>query len=274
MSDPPARHSSSGTFHLEGSGPLRIAQNIRAPAAVIWQACATLEGIAAWQADAAAGSVEPGGALELAWPELGASVLLDVVAVEEHRRLELRNGATTLEILLTGGGVRLTQSGLQEGDDWSGMASSWRVSLALLAHYCERHPGRPRHVTWFSGVTPTSAEAAHHFFTDRRALTTWLKQGGEVGSEGSPLELELESGRRLSGKVLANVPGRDVALSWSETNDSVVCLRTLPGPSDDRRVVLLTWSRWASDPPLRGLVEELGAAHGRLLARLDRTRWT
>jgi hypothetical protein len=209
----------------------------------------------------------------LSWPALGASVLLEVGAVDAPRRVVFRNGDTSVAMSIEDDRVELTHSGLTPSDDQDALEASWRVALALLAHYCERHPGRPRNVHWLVGRTRCSAEAAHAFFTDEGALASWLTRRGSIPATASSFALELGSGAALSGRVLANVAGHDVAISWTEEDESALVLRTLPAAEEGERIVALAWSRWTAGAPAAERFEELEAAHARLLRALDRRLW-
>ena len=56
----------------------------------------------------------------------------------------------------------------------------------------------------------------------------------------------------MTGRVLAGDSGRDVALTWRETNDSVLVFRSLPSPTHrDERILAACWSRWVA-PTSRG----------------------
>jgi uncharacterized protein YndB with AHSA1/START domain len=266
-------HSSDGRFRLQRTLRVTLEQSVRAPRDRLWRACAHVDGLQAWQADAVHGAIGLGASVTLSWPSLGVSVPLDVVELEEPSRIVFRNGDARVELGIGEESVRLVHSGLAATDDLGGLEASWRVALALLAHSCERHPERRRSVRWWLGPTRCSAEAAYQFFTDEGALQRWLTRRGSVAQSGAPLALELGSGAPLSGRVLANAPGRDVALSWAEDGDSALVLRTLPAADAGERIVALCWSRWTTDPPTAERAEELGAAHGRLLAALDRRGW-
>nr|PZN22637.1 MAG: hypothetical protein DIU78_15335 [Pseudomonadota bacterium] len=86
-------------------------------------------------------------------------------------------------------------------------------------------------------------------------------RGGNVGSVDTPVALSLASGRRASGPVLANTPGRDVAIRWREADDSVLAMRTLPVLSDpEARTVLLCWSHWSDLPDGHAIRQELDRA--------------
>ncbi len=244
---------------------IHLERSIAAPADAAWEACATPRGIARWQADEVTGTVERGSSLALRWPALGARVDLDVVDVAPERRLVLRSGDALLALDLAPGSIQLEHGGLAPGDELEGVASSWRLSLSLLAQSVERHRGRDRRVEWVVRRARTNTAAAHAFFTDGSALGSWLARHGSVGPEGSRYELELMSGTRMSGRVLSHTPARDVALEWSEQGDSVLVMRTLPSPVDpDDRLIALCWSRWGADPPPDALKGELAAALDRL----------
>lgn len=266
-------HSSDEKFRSGGSGAVELTQRVHAPRDVIWSACATARGLEGWQADQVQGDVETGQSIVLGWPALGASLVLDVIRVEAPHRVVLRNGDAEVEISIGEGRVDLVHSGFADADDRAGLFASWTVALALLAHFCERHPNRARSVHWLIGPTSCSASAAHTFFTDAGALTSWLTRRGSLPKAGEPHALELASGATLSGRVLANVPGRDVAISWDEDEASALCLRTLPAASEDERLVALTWSRWTEALPPPERLEEIEAAHARLLRALDRRLW-
>lgn len=249
---------------------IRLTQLIDAPVERIWSACASAAGLEAWQADEVAGRVAPDENVQLSWPALGVELELEVEEMIERERVVFAARTTRLELAIEPGRVTLLHSGLGGGDELAGVASSWRLSLGLLAHYCERHHGKRRHVRWLARDASTSAATAHVFFTDEHALSTWLGRGGPIGSAGSSFSFELGGSDRLSGRVLANSPGRDVAITWEEDDSSALCLRTLPRPAaPTERLIVLSWSRWAEHPPERSRLEWLDAAHHRLTQALD-----
>jgi uncharacterized protein YndB with AHSA1/START domain len=250
---------------------IEIRQRIAAPRTRIWAALTEPEGIARWQADRAYGRVERGGWLNLGYPALGAEVELAVEAVEPERRLVVSSGRSQAEFLLDEAEVTLRHQGLEPGDELDGTASSWRVSLALLAHYLEKHDGRGRQTDWFVRRARTTPGAAHCFFTESAALSVWLGTGDDLVHPNDPLRLRLVWGETLTGRVLARTPDRDVALSWNEQGDSALVLRTLPVPGEPgERFVIVNWSRWdASEVPARARAG-LEAACQRLATLLDR----
>jgi uncharacterized protein YndB with AHSA1/START domain len=208
--------------------------------------------------------------VELRWPALGVSLPLEVREVEPERRIVLAAGRSRVVVELAPGQVTLRQDGVAEGDEADGVLSSWRLSLSLLAHYCEKHADARRSVRWLLRPARTSTATAHVFFTEGSALASWLGRGGSFETVGSSFELGLAWGEPMTGRVLSCTPGRDVSVSWDEDESSVLCLRTLPRPfSDQERLIVLAWSRWSTTSPSRERLEALDAAHHRLVRVLD-----
>ncbi len=248
---------------------IRLTQPIRAERGVVWSALSTAAGLMGWQADEVHGEPEAGEHVELAWPLLGVTLGLDVVERVEGRRLVFEAGPTRLCLALVPGGLELVHSGVGEGDERAGVTSSWVLSLGILAHFCETHPGARRSVRWLLAPAKTSAEAAHVFFTEPAALRAWLGEGDGIGSAGSRYAVEMGGGEHMSGHVLANSLGRDVAVSWDEDEESVLVLRTLPRPlSPDQRLVVMSWSRWSRNAPPAHRAARLEAAHHHLVRAL------
>jgi hypothetical protein len=157
----------------------------------------------------------------------------------------LRAGPQRVVIEVERGRIVVTHFGSSTEDEAAGISSGWRVSLATLAHWLEHHPRSPRHVHWAVCVAPASPELAHAYFTNGHALAAWLTHQGKLGEKDSLVRLGLRWGATLTGEVLANTPGRDVAVSWQEQDHSVLALRTLPLPGDsERRLLALQWSSW------------------------------
>lgn len=248
---------------------VRLEQPVNAPRSVVWRACTEQGRIRQWQADEVRGHVAPGETLSLHWPTLGVELELRVCEMEKERRVRFESGPTGLTLELEEGRLLLTHTGLGGGDELEGITSSWRLSLAQLAHYCEHHPQGTRTVSWLTEVAHTSHQTAHVFFTDGIALESWLGKSTGIGAVGESYSIDLGD-ERMSGKVLANTPERDIALSWEEDDDSVLFLRTLPHPDGDQRVVVLTWSRWTETLAPTRRKERLEAAHKRLVQALGR----
>jgi uncharacterized protein YndB with AHSA1/START domain len=250
------------------AGDVNLIWSIRASREELWEACSTRSGLEGWYADRVTGTIANGAKLRLEWPELGATVELYVEDIRHGDRIALVNGKSRVQLTIGEGTVQLTHTGLDDGDDAEGFRSSWRVALAILQQSLEEHPRAPRRVRWAARPARTSAELAHLCFTAPAALDRWLGHGSVMGGEGEAYRLTLPSGEPMSGTVLCRTPGRDVALTWSEQNDSVLVLRTLPSPrASQERVIALCWSKWGATEPgehaihgeLRRCVERLGA---------------
>lgn len=250
----------------------RLEQHVEAPLARAWEACASARGLARWQADSVSGEIGRGRHLELGWPQLGTSLPITVTSLIEREEITFDSGGSRVHLLFTPGQVALEHEGLEAGDDVEGVASSWRLSLALLAHSVERHPDRDRQVVWMLERARTTAEAAHVFFSDSAALGTWLGRGNGIGKAGSAVALDCPWGDHIEGTVLANTPSRDIALSWPGDENAVLCLRTLPSPrSREERLLLVYWSRWSKGQPPAVRRRGLASALGRLARSLDRS---
>lgn len=128
-----------------------------------------------------------------------------------------------LEVTITRDGgdtrVRLFNSGFREGaqweDEYQGVASGWRLSLALLRLYLERYYGTPKRSALV--IPPARFEYADilGWFTDEATLAQWLTRSGALGAPGTPARLVLRNGASVTGTVLETTD-REVALSWDE----------------------------------------------------------
>jgi len=225
--------------------------------------------MANWQADEVLGEVRVGHEVELHWPTLGVAQPVRVVAMDPGRQIGFEAAGTRLELTVHAGRVHLVHEGLSTPDEAAGTAASWRVSLALLAHYLERHEGSQRQVHWFVRETRTTAEAAHVFFTAPAALGAWLTTAGGIGDTATPVRLKLTWGASLTGQVLCCAAPRDVAVSWREEGESALVLRTLPSPRrSDARLLAAAWSCWGHSAS-RATTQRLAQALQRLGRLLD-----
>ena len=88
---------------------------------------------------------------------------------------------------------------------------------------------------------------------------------GNLDLRSGQVQLVLGWGERLSGKVLAHTPGRDLALSWQERDNSVLILRTLPSPTvPNERLVAAVWSCWSDGAESARTRDGLSTAVGHL----------
>jgi uncharacterized protein YndB with AHSA1/START domain len=246
------------------SSTIELHQAIDAPAHRIWKACVQPRGIANWQADEVEGDARKGGTLRLHWSAFETTIELQIVAWEPERFIALQHDDAIVEFHIEDRGVKLIQRGVGSADDFDGLHSSWRLALAQLAHSVERHPGRQRRVQWLVRALPTTAELVYLSLTDPH-LDSWLCSSGGIGPEGERYKLTLQGGPTLSGRVLANTPGRDIALSCAEAGEAVLAFRTLRAPNEPgQRLVAAVWSEWGTPRPAADEIVET------IDARLDR----
>lgn len=249
---------------------IRIFQPLRARPARVFRALSEASELSAWQADVVRGRVATGRTLELEWPKLGVGMELEVRLVEPGRRVILAGGSSQLELTVKTGGLELCHTGPMDEDERAGTESSWRVALATLSIYLARHEDKARRVHWAKAKVRGSPELCHAYFSDAQLLRGWLgASDANIGAPGTVAHVKLESGRHVRGPVIANTHGRDLALRWQGMDDSVLVMRTLPEPLDERRTVLLGWSRWSELPDSDSVTRELDAAVDRLARRLD-----
>ena len=257
---------SSFTRERSEHATLHLDQPIAAAPDLIWKALSSPQGLARWQADEVMGEVREGGVVRLSWGAFGANVELQVLVCVPHQRLRLRHRQSEVEFSLHEHQVQFTQYGLEPGEDVEGLSSSWQISLAQLAHSIERHPGRRRSVEWLVRTTSARPETLHLYFTQPELQKSWLAEAEAPLRVGEPYAWTLQSGIRLTGRVLALVPGRDVALSCDNLGDGIIVLRSIPNPLDDgMRIIAISVSQWGR-PARTGtrIVEQLSLALPRL----------
>jgi uncharacterized protein YndB with AHSA1/START domain len=253
------------------SGTIHLARTLRASHSEIGRACTTAAGLQTWYADRVTGEIARGGSVVLAWPDLGASIELEVTDLVPERRVTFENGTSTVTLEVSAETVTLEHSGLEDEDDLEGFRSSWQIALAVLGHAVEVHRGAARRARWVARPARVSPGVAHAWFTEPRALAAWLGEGAVVGGVGEGFSLSFGDGEPMSGRVLGRAEGRDIAWSWKERDDSVVVLRTLPGlGTGNERVLAACWSTWApADDRDGGVVRDLSRALERLAGILE-----
>jgi uncharacterized protein YndB with AHSA1/START domain len=252
---------------------LRLSQAIAAAPDLIWKALSSSQGLARWQADDASGEVREGGLVRLSWGAFGATVELRVTECVPHQVVRFRHRQSEVEFSLNHHQVAFTQYGLEPGEDLEGLRSSWTVSLAQLAHSVERHPGRRRSVEWLVRLTATTPETLHLYFTQPELLRSWLGDADAPLVSGETFSWRLHGGTHLTGRVLALVPGRDIALSCDNLGDGVIVLRSIPHPLDEaQRLVAISVSQWGR-PARTGvrIIEQLEASLRRLASLSSQT---
>jgi hypothetical protein len=115
--------------------------------------------------------------------------------------------------------IRLVNSGFREGAEWDdefeGIDSGWRMSLALLKHYLENYFGVSRASFLVMRPAEFAFEQILPLHRTEAGLKRWLTKNGGFGEEGETFALELREGGKLSGRVLAKSK-RETTLSWEE----------------------------------------------------------
>jgi uncharacterized protein YndB with AHSA1/START domain len=245
----------------------RIESEIRIAATPdeVWKAWTDPASISRWFTDDARGKAVPGGTLVWAFRGFG-EIPYPVAVAEPPARLVLAGetpgrGPFALEIQIEQAGgvttVRLVNSGFREGADfeeeYEGVRSGWDASLALLRHYLERHQGKARHAAMVVRPAAVSAGELYRCFSAADGLATWLTRRGALGDTGTPAELELQDGSRLTGQVIA-ATGREKSVTWREEDDAVLELKGFGAGGG--RMVGIRLTTWGAD--------------GTRLARLER----
>jgi uncharacterized protein YndB with AHSA1/START domain len=248
----------------------RVEQRLRtsAPAAHVWSALTTPEGLASWFVDAAEGKPVAGGALAWTWEDFG-TFRYDVLAADPDRWLVLRPqlpgpAAQLIEIRIESERgatlVRLVHSGFGAGDAEDevreGVASGWTLALALLRESLERYPGEAR--TGFLLMADVDGLGEGYanlrpFYRDETLLARWLTVDGELGEVGDAVRLRLRNDAPLSGEVLAR-SGWEVAVRWEEQR-GVLELKAFRAGSG-ARVASLRFSAWGRERAELASVEE------------------
>lgn len=250
---------------------IELTQRINAPTKLIWRTCVEPQGLSNWQSDEAEGQARAGGTLQLHWSAFDSTVELTIVDWEPERRVVFAQGETRVEFCFDDHLVTLIQHGITANDDIDGLRSSWRIALAQLAHCVERHPDRQRRVEWLVRKAATTPELVYLALTDPR-LNRWLCRRGGIVGEGERYEMLLTGGQELHGRVLANVPGRDIALSCENVGEAVLVFRTLPSPGDPtQRLLAAVWSEWGPPRELADdVIESVDASLEQLVNLLSR----
>jgi uncharacterized protein YndB with AHSA1/START domain len=232
----------------------------------IWEALVDPDGIARWFVDRAEGRADRAGTI-VRWffDRFNYALPYRVLEATPGERLILDGGPDApapfvLEIAIrkTGGQtlVSLVNSGFLDRSDWDdrfeGVVSGWRMALATLKEYLERHPGRRR--TQFFSLVPSwyEYEALAPYYREADLLAKWLTRSGAIGSRGEPCRLELRSGERVTGEVLERT-AREVIVRWDEIGGALSLKAFSMGPG--RRALCLHGSSWREPQACTGEVE-------------------
>ena len=232
------------------------------------------ERIAHWFVDRAFGDVRPGGVMTWVFEKFGYEIPYPVLEVSPPNKFvlggQIPGGPTfRLEITISREGgetvVNLFNSGFRDGAQWDeeyrGVASGWRMSLALLKHYLEAHYGSAKRSVLVLRPAMFDYATILPWFTDPARLSRWLTRSGAIGAPGDRTELVLQNGATVRGTVL-EVTGQEAAVSWDD-EDLVLELKAFSmGP---QRMVAIRATGWGvSHDRMAALEKDLDDAVARL----------
>jgi uncharacterized protein YndB with AHSA1/START domain len=249
-----------------------------APVDHAWAAWAEPDKLAHWFVDRAYGDVRPGGVMTWVFEQFGYEIPYPVLEATAPERLVFGGEIPgyppfRLEITIAREGgetvVRLFNSGFRDGaawdDEYQGVASGWRLSLALLRHYLEAHYGTPKRTILALQPAPVDYGTILSWFTDASKLSRWLTRSGAIGAPGTPAHLVLQSGETVRGTVL-EVSRQEAAVTWDDENIALELKAFSMGPT---RMVGVRATGWGvSEQRMASLADSLGEAVGRLAREL------
>ncbi|MGB0035916.1 MAG: SRPBCC domain-containing protein [Candidatus Acidiferrales bacterium] len=241
-----------------------------------WEAWADPEKIAGWFVDRAKGEAKRGGNMTWYFDNFGYELPYKVVDAVPGSLFVLKweppqgdPGILEVRIAREGGAtvVRLINSGFREDAKWSeeyeGVDSGWRMSLAILKYYLENFFGKRRTMSLIMRPASFEYHQLRDYFLDAGKLSQWLVSGGSIGKVGDACQLVLRDGRKLTGRVL-EITKWEVALSWEEIRGTLELKGFSMGP---QRVVGIRMMSWKLDAAGTKVMEgPLGAAVERLAA--------
>ena len=243
-----------------------------------WAAWGDPEKISQWFVDRAFGDVRPGGVMTWIFEKFNYEIPYPVLEATSPERFVLGGELPgrppfRLEITITRDGgetvVRLFNSGFRDGAEWEdeyqGVSSGWRTSLALLKYYLEHNFGTPKRSFLAMRPATFSYDSIRPWFTDRVKLAQWLTTDGAVGAPGSPYELRLQSGETVRGTVLEDT-GHEFTMSWDAENVVLELKAFAAGPG---KMVAIRVTGWDIDEArLHALETSCEAAVTRLASAL------
>jgi uncharacterized protein YndB with AHSA1/START domain len=241
-----------------------------------WEAWADPEKIAQWFTDRASGEAKPGGTMTWFFDKFGYALPYTVVDAEPGELFVLKwqppqghTGILEVRIEQQGGTtlVKLINSGFREdaawNDEYEGVASGWKMALAILKHYLENHFGRSKTMILVLRPASFNYDQLREYFLDESKLTRWLTTSGSIGKVGDPCELKLRDGVTLHGQVLA-VTRREVTVSWKEIGGTLELKGFSMGPQRLLGVRIFSWQLNAAEA--KKMESQMEAAVDRLAA--------
>jgi uncharacterized protein YndB with AHSA1/START domain len=250
-----------------------------------WEGWAHPEKIAGWFVDRAAGEAKAGGTMTWFFDSFGYVLPYHVVDAVPGSVFVLKwdppdsealPGILEVRIAREGGEtvVRLVNSGFREDAKWNeeyeGVDSGWRMSLALLKHYLEHHFGRAKKSEMIFRPAAFDYARLREYFLEKAKLGQWIAQlpapagaAGGIGRVGDVCRVLLRDGGALTGRVL-EITKSEVALSWEEIGGTLELKAFSIGPQKMLGVRIMSWTLDAD--PFERLVGGLEPAVGRLAA--------
>ncbi len=208
---------------------IRAEIRTRATPQQAYDAWADPEKIAHWFPDRAEGKAEPGATITWIFDNFNYRIPYEVLIAQPAEKFAIRwnpppgmnPGILEITIAKEGGEtvVRLVNSGFREGAEWNdefeGIDSGWRMSLALLKHYLDNYFGTSRSSFLVMRPAEFSFDQVVALHRKEAGLKKWLTKSGEYGEVGESFALDLQEGGKASGRVLAK-SNRETTLSWDE----------------------------------------------------------
>ena len=212
--------------------------------------------ISQWFVDRAEGKAETGANIKWFFDKFHMELNYKVLeAVPGERFAILWPGpmppSGILEVIIERAGgethIRMVNSGFREGaefdEEYEGVASGWRMALALLREYLEKYFGQPR--TNILVMQPAQFDYATvaRYFREPELRARWLTTAGAIGDEGEACRLVLRGGETLEGRVISRAP-HEVAVSWPAERAVVELKSFSMGP---QRMLAIRASGWNMD---------------------------
>lgn len=249
-----------------------------------WEAWADPEKIAQWFTDRASGEAKPGGTMTWFFDKFGYALPYTVVDAEPGKLFVLKwqppqGHAGILEVRINRQDgttlVKLINSGFRKeaawNDEYEGVASGWKMALAILKHYLENHFGHSKTMILVLRPASFSYEQLREYFLDEAKLARWLTTSGSIGKVGDSCHLKLCDDGTLTGEILA-VTQREVTISWKEIGGTLELKGFSMGPQRMLGVRVFSWRLDAGEA--KKIENQMEAAVERLAAlfRVDSSR--
>lgn len=255
---------------------IELETTVAAPIEQVWAAWAEADRLVEWDPERVDGTFAPGATIRYAWPSLEVARELEVVRFEPPRHLALiahrpePRQSLALALTPTPGGTRIELgfAGFESADQRAGAFAGWRVQLALVRRYLERHFASPRSL--ITRTQPVAAARADLWalLGTPAGLGAWLGEVSGDVHEGTRIAIDAGPALRIEGEVLARVPPYELAVAGDELAGALR-LRCLPLLSPGPTLAVAQLSLWGGDDDRRdAAATALDAALSRLIASI------